>query len=191
MEELKDNNEIMLLKGFANNEMGATELLYKNYYGVIKSLIINNSGNEDDAKDVFQESLIVLYEKLKQGHFELNCKIGTYLYSVARRLWLKRLQQQKIFHLQVEVAENQIVVDDDLALHSEKDQEFKAMTSAIHSLGEPCKGLIEAYYLQKKNMQEIAEMFGYTNTDNAKNQKYKCLMRLKKIFFNTYKKEEK
>jgi hypothetical protein len=36
-------------------------------------------------------------------------------------------------------------------------------------------------------MQEIALSFGYTNAENAKNQKYKCLMRLKKIFFTHYK----
>jgi hypothetical protein len=57
----------------------------------------------------------------------------------------------------------------------------------MSSLGEPCKSLLEAYYLQKKSMLEIAGDFGYTNADNAKNQKYKCLMRLKKLFFEQYK----
>jgi hypothetical protein len=40
--------------------------------------------------------------------------------------------------------------------------------------------------LNKKGMQELASEFGYTNADNAKNQKYKCLMRLKKLFFSQY-----
>ena len=60
------------------------------------------------------------------------------------------------------------------------------MEKALGSLGEPCKGLLESYYLQKKDMTEIAATFGYTNADNAKNQKYKCLMRLKKLFFAQY-----
>ena len=64
---------------------------------------------------------------------------------------------------------------------------FEIMEKALISLGEPCKSLLEAYYLQKQNMQVIAANFGYTNADNAKNQKYKCLMRLKKIFFTDYK----
>jgi hypothetical protein len=71
--------------------------------------------------------------------------------------------------------------------HERIASEFQAMEKAISSLGEPCKSLLEAYYLEKKNMQEIAMNFGYTNADNAKNQKYKCLMRLKKIFFSQYK----
>ncbi|HKZ67104.1 MAG TPA: hypothetical protein VJ111_12135, partial [Chitinophagaceae bacterium] len=66
---------------------------------------------------------------------------------------------------------------------------FEMMAKAINNLGEPCKSLLEAFYLQKKNMQEIAINFGYTNAENAKTQKYKCLMRLKKIFFKHYKNE--
>lgn len=61
------------------------------------------------------------------------------------------------------------------------------MQKAILGLGEPCKSLLEAFYLEKKNMQEIATIFGYTNAENAKTQKYKCLIRLKKIFFTHYK----
>jgi len=60
--------------------------------------------------------------------------------------------------------------------------DFQVMEKSMKNLGEPCKSLLEAYYIQKKNMVEIAENFGYTNADNAKNQKYKCLMRLKKLF---------
>lgn len=80
-----------------------------------------------------------------------------------------------------------VTVEEEVEEHERINNEFQAMDKAISSLGEPCKSLLEAYYLQKKNMQEIAISFGYTNADNAKNQKYKCLIRLKKIFFAQYK----
>ena len=50
-------------------------------------------------------------------------------------------------------------------------------------LGEPCNTIISDFYLYDASMQDICEKFGYTNPDNAKNQKYKCLVRLKRIFF--------
>jgi len=80
-----------------------------------------------------------------------------------------------------------VPVDEDVEEYEKRDQEFAMMEKAIGSLGEPCKSLIEAFYIQKRNMQDIASQFGYTNADNAKNQKYKCLMRLKKLFFAQYK----
>src|SRR2546423_1749181 len=154
---------------------------------MVQALIINNHGNAEDARDVFQETMIVLYEKVRSGSFELNCQIKTYVYSVSRRLWLKRLQQTNRFATAYESFNETIAVEEELEKHEQVNNEFIAMDKAINSLGEPCKSLLEAYYLKKKNMNEIAVNFGYTNADNAKNQKYKCLMRLKKIFFAQYK----
>ncbi len=183
----EDYSEKVLLQGLARNDKKAVETIYKDNYTSIQSLIINNNGTADDAKDIFQEAMIVLYEKARSGSFELNCLIKTYLYSVARRLWLKRLQQSSRYNGDIGHAEAIVPVEDDIEEHARRDREFEMMNKAISSLGEPCKSLLEAFYLQKKNMQEIASGFGYTNAENAKTQKYKCLMRLKKIFFTHYK----
>ncbi len=179
-------NEKILLEGLARNDKKAVETIYKENYNTIQSLIINNNGSADDAKDIFQEAMIVLYEKAKLQSFELNCLIKTYIYSVARRLWLKRLQQMNRYTTEIS-SDGVVHVEEDMEEHNRRDSEFEMMNKAISGLGEPCKSLLEAYYLQKKNMQEIAASFGYTNAENAKNQKYKCLMRLKKIFFSHYK----
>ena len=181
-------NEKALLEGLAKNDRKAIESIYKDNYNMVQSLILNNNGSADDAKDVFQEAMVVLYEKVKSGTFELNCQIKTYVYSVSRRLWLKKLVQLNRFNLS-DGQEETIAVEEDLEEHQRRDQEFGMMEKAMSSLGEPCKSLLEAFYLQKRNMHEIAASFGYTNADNAKNQKYKCLMRLKKAFFTQYKTE--
>ena len=178
-----------LLQGLAVNDKKAVETIYKENYNMVQSLIINNNGSADDAKDIFQEAMIVLYEKVRSGSFELNCLIKTYVYSVSKRLWLKRLQQLNRYSPPIDDLESAVPVDEDMEDHEKRDAEFEMMNKAISSLGEPCKSLLEAYYLQKQNMQVIAANFGYTNADNAKNQKYKCLMRLKKIFFSHYKNE--
>jgi len=180
-------NEKALLEGLAASDKKAIEAIYRDNFNMIQSLVINNNGSADDAKDVFQEAMIVLYEKARSGNFELNCQIKTYMYSVCRRLWLKRLQQLNRFSPPVESLELSVPVEEEIEEHEKRNSEFEMMDKAIGSLGEPCKSLLEAYYLQKQNMQVIAVNFGYTNADNAKNQKYKCLMRLKKIFFTHYK----
>lgn len=181
------NNEQQLLQGLALNDRKAIEAIYKQHYNMVQALILNNNGTPDDARDIFQEAMIVLYEKVKTGSFELNCLIKTYLYSVCRRLWLKRLSQLQRISPEVEKLEETVPVEEDLDLHEQKDIDFQLMERSMKNLGEPCKSLLEAYYLQKKSMVEIAGSFGYTNADNAKNQKYKCLMRLKKLF-SQYKK---
>lgn len=150
---------------------------------MVYQLITTNNGAEDDAKDVFQETLMALYERLQKGDFELNCQLNTYIYAVAKRIWLKKLNKTQIKIESVQIEEEVPDVETDLQWEQEQQLHHLHMRKALNELGEPCKGLIEAFYLKKKSMSEIADDFGYTNSDNAKNQKYKCLTRLKKLFF--------
>jgi RNA polymerase sigma factor (sigma-70 family) len=182
-----ESSENALLQGLAQSDRKSIETIYKENFNMIQSLILNNSGSADDAKDIFQETMIVLYERVRSGTFELNCLIKTYVYSVSRRLWLKRLQQMNRYAPSLDGLHETVPVEEEIEEHERTNSEFEMMNKAIGSLGEPCKSLLEAYYLEKKSMQEIALSFGYTNAENAKNQKYKCLMRLKKIFFAHYK----
>lgn len=182
-----ESTDLELLNGLAKNDRKAIEQLYSQHYRMVQSFVINNNGTADDARDIFQEAMVLLYEKTRTGNFELTSKLKTYVYSVCRRLWLKRLQQLQRFSTPVESMEEVAPVEEDLEEQDRRNEAFSMMDKALSHLGEPCKSLLEAYYVHKKQMQEIAETFGYTNADNAKNQKYKCLMRLKKIFFASYK----
>lgn len=179
--------EKQLLEGLAANDRQAIEAIYRENYPMVQAFILNNSGNGDEARDIFQEAMIVLFEKAVSGSFELNCQLKTYMYSVCRRLWLKRLQQLQRYGSLVENVEETIAVEEDLEMHEKYNTDLVLMETAMNKIGEPCKSLLDAYYIQKKNMQEIATDFGYTNADNAKTQKYKCLLRLKKLFFAQYK----
>ena len=85
-----ETNEQKLLEGLAINDRKAVEAIYKQHFSMVQSLVTANSGGSDDARDIFQEAMIVLYEKVKTGTFELNCQIKTYLYSVCRRLWFRK-----------------------------------------------------------------------------------------------------
>lgn len=164
--------------------------LYKLHYPMVLQLVLMNNGSEQDAKDVYQEAIIVLCEKVRLGTFELNSKLKTFIYSVSRRLWLKRLTVKSRFTGELKDFEEIGVLDEEMDHHHKKEENFLAMGVALARLGEPCKSLIEDFYMHDQSMLQISEKFGYTNPDNAKTQKYKCLMRLKKLFFAEYTREQ-
>ncbi|MCC6635313.1 MAG: sigma-70 family RNA polymerase sigma factor [Chitinophagaceae bacterium] len=180
-------NEELLLKGLAENNSKAIETIYKQNFKIVQAFILNNNGSYDEARDIFQEAMITLYEKVQTESFVLTCKINTYVYSVCRRLWLKRLQQLGRYSNQIDGFEETLQVEDEIEAHERKNTDFAMMEKALNSIGEPCRTLLESFYIKKIGMQELAKQFGYTNADNAKTQKYKCLLRLKKIFFAQYK----
>jgi len=183
-----------LLAGLAEGSDMALTQLYQRYFPMALHLIISNNGTEDDAKDIFQEAMVVLYEKVAEGSLELHCQVKTYLYSICRRLWLKQLARKgryTLYDTERDLGEGEptIVVETDLAEHEQRDSQFEIMEESLVKLGEPCRTLLEDFYIRHLSMQEITEKFGYTNPDNAKTQKYKCLQRLKRLFFSVYKEE--
>jgi RNA polymerase sigma factor (sigma-70 family) len=169
--------------GILNNSETILKRVYVAYFPMVLQLIINNNGTADDAKDIYQEAIIVLYNKIKGGNFELTSKLKTFIYSVCRKLWLKRLTQMSRYGGDVKDFQDHMPMEDESELHSERDLQFTRMEGALKLLGEPCKTIIEDFYIHNHSMQDICERFGYTNADNAKTQKYKCLQRLKKLFF--------
>ncbi len=150
---------------------------------MVLQMILKNNGNDADAKDVFQEGIIVLYNKVKTGEFELTSKLKTYIYSVCRRIWLKKLSRTSDHAYELKDLEDILPVENDVELHELRDLQFSKMEESLLMLGEPCQTIIRDFYMQNKSMQEICDKFGYTNPENAKTQKYKCLQRLKKLFF--------
>lgn len=185
------DNENELLKGLAVHEPAAVEEIYRKSFGAIQAYIVRNGGYGDDARDIFQDAMIVLFENTRSESFGLTCSIKTYLYSVSRRLWLKKIQRERRLNATaMDILEDTIPVEDDLEEHEKKNGKLVLMDSALEKIGEPCRSLLKAFYIYKKSMPEIAADFGYTNADNAKTQKYKCLVRLKKIFFSQYKNGE-
>lgn len=176
-----------LIRGLAEENKTIIEKIYKDNYSMVQNMVLTNFGTSDDAADIFQEAMIVLFEKSINPEFQLHCQLKTYLYSVCKRLWLKKLQRDKRLSIQTNDFEQTVLVEEDIEYLEKRQQDFQLMETAMNKIGEPCKSLLEAFYIQKKQMQQIAVAFNYTNADNAKTQKYKCLIRLKKLFFAAHK----
>ncbi len=180
-EQFTDND---FMVGLLNGNNDVLSALYKKYYNIVLKFILYNSGTNAAAQDIYQETIIVLFESVKKPGFELKCQLQTYIFSIAKRLWLKELKKNGKTFLFKESEENNLVdVSEDLKEFDEKEAEIEKMNNSLIDLGEPCSELIKDFYINKLSMEQIAEKFGYTNADNAKTQKYKCLQRLKKIFF--------
>lgn len=179
-------DELIVAEIRKKNNVALREL-YKAHYPMVVHLVCSNNGTEQEAKDIYQEAVMAFYERAQQPAFTLTCKIKTYLYAVARRLWLKKLAEKKRFGGSIEEAETFSGIDEEMINFEEREKQFKRMGASLDGLGEPCRSILEDFYLKDLSMEEISSKFGYTNADNAKNQKYKCLQRLKKLFFENHK----
>lgn len=180
----------LLLEGIKLDRNDALEVLYKKYYASVQHLVIANSGTDQDAKDIYQETIIIVYEKLRFGNTTLTCSLKTFIYSIARNLWLKKLNRTNKKSVSIEENESFLDLSDDLHQAQNNEHLYLKIEQAMESLGEPCRSLIEDFYLKGLNLASITDKYAYNNSDTAKTQKYKCLMRLKRMFLNDISTEE-
>jgi len=173
---MDDNKIIELLKIGKQNK--AFLKLYKNYPQVEK-LILSKGGAKEDAKDVFQEALIIFYEKVSNTEFKLTSAIGTYLYSVSRFLWKDELIKRKgktAVEVDFEFTSEE---ESEFQLALEREAKFKQIESVLSQIGDKCLQLLKMFYYDGLKMKEIASKVGLKSEKIAKNQKYKCLERAK------------
>lgn len=169
-----------MYEGISEKRNDAFLFLYNNHINSIINMVKKNSGDEEDAMDIFQEGMIALWVNIKKGKYVLdgNTKVSTYLFSVCRNLWLKKLRgNKKIVSLdqqEREYAEETIEEDDSF----EKIQKLETLFS---QLGEKCRSILHEFYYKKSSMKDIALQFNYEEK-TAKNEKYRCMQRLRAMY---------
>lgn len=179
----KEYTEEELYRELLNNNREAFEYLYSEFQPKVETFILQNSGTRAEAADIFQEGIIALWDNMQQGTYRLqgNTKIGTYLIQICRFRWYEKLKsahKRKSARLTVVVE----APGDDSALEKMiAREEIDSMTEQISNLGEKCRKLLKMFYYDKINLSEIALKMGYTEA-SAKNEKYRCMMRLKKLY---------
>lgn len=173
---MDDQKIITLLKTEKRNK--AFLQLYKNYPKVEK-LILSKGGSKEDAKDIFQEALIIFYEKVMTTDFKLTAAIGTYLYSVSRFKWKDEMTKRKGKQTVDVSFEFSSEEEDEFQQALIREQKFKQIESVLTQIGEKCLELLKLFYYNGLKMKEIALKVGLKSEKVAKNQKYKCLERAK------------
>ena len=179
MEYQKQPSDLETLAGLRNKESGAYAILYKFYYPSVEKFVLSNSGGVDDAKDVFQETVMVLLEKVPMDDFQLTSSLKTYIYAISSNLWLKRLRDaRKVAGLEVkEVFDELHAAPSEEHIHTARK---KKVSSLMDKISEHCRKLLNMLFFRNKNMDEIVEEHGYSNIHTAQNQKYKCIQQVKK-----------
>lgn len=169
-------------KNFFSPALPRNEIDYKSVYvscfPMIRSMVFKNSGTVDDARDIFQEAIIVLFQNSSREKFELNVGTCTYLYSIARNKWLKHIRDNgKNTGLDDtnEIADENSFVDDD-----EQKQRQRLLIKHLGSMGEKCQHIIKLYF-EGIPGEEIAKELQFSSYEYYRVAKNRCIENLKKL----------
>jgi RNA polymerase sigma factor (sigma-70 family) len=178
----KLDQQSQLITAIKTNDSVALKALYISNYPKIESLVLSNSGTKEDAKDVYQDAFIVVWNNVKDKSFiPLNeTAIQGYLYSIAKNKWTDVLRS-KAFKKTKSLSYEEFtqVKDDDVVENQDlKNKKLKTTMLAFKNIGKPCKQLLSAFYFEKKSLREIAIELNIEES-TARNKKYRCMEKLR------------
>lgn len=159
--------------------------VYREYFPLIKYLVNENSGSDEDAEDIFQDGLIIIYKKITDNQLTLTSSFKTYMYSVCRNLWLQKLNKRKVVMEKISDVEEYIDLPEDIMneISNEEIELHRLVQLHFLSLNEDCQKVLRLF-MKDVSLREIGNIMGFKTEKYAKTRKYMCKEELKRRIAN-------
>ncbi len=187
-ERYTDEKIIDALRGpDKKEEEKVLKYLYRKCWPMAVKMVKKYEGTYAEAKDVFHEAMVGLYESIKSNRFRGESTVETYLLAIVKHIWFSYFKQRNKWVELPEMTYEESSLDkkldsEILKIPEDIDEEAKKLlVKAFAQLGKRCREILQLYYYERLDMEEIARLTGLKNANSAKTQKYKCIKKLSKI----------
>lgn len=161
------------LNGILNGDPAVLRKMYQTMFPLVAKMVSGQGGTDDDARDIFQEATVVIYNKAQLPGFSINFQFNTYFTAVCRNLWLNQLNKKSTSDVTIgtdtKLFEDPVSLELDY-LTMERQQVFDA---AFEQLGADCQKLLQLFF-EKRSMTEIATEMGFASEGYARRRKFQC-----------------
>jgi RNA polymerase sigma factor (sigma-70 family) len=169
-----------IIKGIGKRDNAVLHYVYDTYYPVIREFVIRNSGQAADAQDVFQEALVVIFRRTREGDIQLQSSFINYLYTISRYIWLKILKRRKMHNEKIsEIIRPQDLESDEIR-EIDLSLERKVFQFYFSKLGKDCREILTHFY-HELSFREIARKLGLASEEYARKRKHACKEQLIKM----------
>lgn len=164
------------MDGLRRNDPAVVRRLYKEHFPVIRRHVLQNNGTADDAQDIFQEAMAVLWLKAKENALQAASDPGAFLFRVARNKWLdqlrsathRRMRVVPVEHMPETVADEGNAVEDRLA----------RLREVYARMDDKCRDVLGRFYFERQDLATVAAAMG-VEEDSIRTIKYRCMMKLR------------
>lgn len=160
-----------------NNRLSTVELreaffiaLYKKAFPIVARYVARMGGSLEEAQDIFQDTLVIYYEKVMSVQPEIIVSEKAYLLGIAKRLWLQRYKAS---------SKNQSLNKFDIQVIPDEQPATGKILYYLETAGKKCMELLKAYYYDHLPTGDIVTLFGYSGTHSATVAKYKCMEKVR------------
>ena len=153
--------------------------IYRQYSQATSSFIMQHGGSEQDADDIFQETVVAFIEVVQKGKYRGEASVKTFLNSIARNYWfneIKKRDRSGLRDKQFELSRDKNEAD--VSHYISEMERKRQLRELVDQLGESCRKVLLLFYYENLSMKEMVEHLPYDNEQVVRNKKYKCLQAL-------------
>ncbi len=176
---MKSPSNTDFITGIRNHDSSVLNYVYNHHYPIVEGYIIHNQGSRDEARDIFQDAMMVVYKKIRSGELELTCKFGTYLYSICKNMWIqerkKYLQRAEKMRQQPMVVNDPDPGEDPLLKKHLSD----LLNKHFAELSSDCQKILSMYF-NHFSVEDIRAALNYKDLHHTADRKYRCKKSLMK-----------
>lgn len=175
-----------IIEQFIRNDEKVLEKTYAHNFKLVRGYVMKNNGTEADAKDIFQEAMLVAWLNLKEGKFVVKNEfsLSAYIYKISKYKWLDKLKSKRVKTTQRIGDMDYEDMESEMSDLVETEEKLKYLTKLYNRLDVKCKTVLNQFYFQKRNLEEIAETLNY-DTGSIRTIKYRCMQKLRKMHAET------
>ena len=164
-----------IIAGLRKRDNRVLQYIYKNSFNAVKQLVVHNAGSDSDAEDIFQEALIIIFKKIRDdADFQLTANFTTYIYSIARLIWLKHLKQIKKIEIDPlnRDMEERIEFEEPLPVE-DKDLRMAIYQRTLSQIPEDCQKILRLT-AEDVTSREIARRLGFRSEGYVRKRRHFC-----------------
>ncbi len=168
-----------LIHGLRTRDNQVLTNLLKEYYPKIEKYITKNKGTKQEADDVFQETIKIMFKVVRNKNFKPKKTFNAYITTLYQNIW-KNEVKQKSDHTTSDIFPETLEYEETDTNEEIKQEKLRKLASEEYQkLDKEQRTLLDMYYFKKKTMAEIAYKMDYKNTDSAKTLKHNAIIKLK------------
>ena len=174
-------SDLELVEAIREKEMlePAILQLYKDHAEITRSFIKGKGGTDQDADDIFQETVVSFIDSVQKSKFRQESGIRTFLISISKNLWYNEIRRRQRADNRERLFEAEREQEDSGVNEIIQDRELKKQLNLLlQDLGDSCRKILELFYYENLSMKEIVLHLHYENEQVVRNKKYKCLQQL-------------
>lgn len=166
------------MDGLLRNDPQVVGSIYTEHFPAVRQYVLKNSGTTNDAQDVFQEAVTVLWLQVKEGRFNSTAEPGPggFLFRVAKFKWLDVVRSAAHRKMRVLHDDGAHVPAEERDL--EMEERIRRLRKVYAKLDDKCRKVLDQFYFERRDLASIAENMG-VEEESIRTIKYRCMMKLR------------